>query len=264
MSLILEALNRSQRERQADADTPGLDTPVYLDEDGPNRRWLSYLPWIALLVALAIIALLVAEKHKAVAPPVASTAQISLLPHKSRVTQPDNASSPAATQPTVEQRVAEVPPVESPLRETEVVRAPTMPMNTPETTAASSAVVSLYGDAEVETPDQLRTEEAIDIEEVLARTKEELKNVHLAEHPAPFISELSQQAKDEIPSILYSQHDYTSRAKQSSVILNGKKVKAGGSVAGSIRLEEILPNSIVLSYRGMQFRLRALNSWVNL
>jgi hypothetical protein len=48
------------------------------------------------------------------------------------------------------------------------------------------------------------------------------------------------------------------------VVLNGKKVKEGERLAGGIRLDEILPDSIVLSYKGQQFRLRALNSWVNL
>jgi len=31
-----------------------------------------------------------------------------------------------------------------------------------------------------------------------------------------------------------------------------------------MRVEEILSDSVVLDYRGTQFRLRALNSWVNL
>jgi hypothetical protein len=80
----------------------------------------------------------------------------------------------------------------------------------------------------------------------------------------PFLSSLSQQTKDEIPTIYYRRHDYSSDASKSTVTLNGKTVKTGGSPGGGITVEEILPDSVVLSYRGTQFRLRALNSWINL
>ena len=78
------------------------------------------------------------------------------------------------------------------------------------------------------------------------------------------LSELSQQTKDAIPSIFYERHDYSGRPGQSVVVLNGKALKAGGSPASGVRVEEILPDSVVLDYRGTEFRLRALNSWVNL
>jgi hypothetical protein len=48
------------------------------------------------------------------------------------------------------------------------------------------------------------------------------------------------------------------------VVLNGKELKVGGSPASGVKVEEILPDSVVLNYRGTEFRLRALNSWVNL
>jgi hypothetical protein len=38
----------------------------------------------------------------------------------------------------------------------------------------------------------------------------------------------------------------------------------GGSPVPGMKIEEILPDSVVLNYQGTQFRLRALNSWVNL
>ena len=47
-------------------------------------------------------------------------------------------------------------------------------------------------------------------------------------------------------------------------MLNSKSVKVGGNVAPGVKLDEILPDSVVLDYRGTQFRLRALNSWINL
>jgi type II secretory pathway component PulC len=46
--------------------------------------------------------------------------------------------------------------------------------------------------------------------------------------------------------------------------MNSKTLKVGGNPVNGVKIEEILPDSVVLSYQGTQFRLRALNSWVNL
>ena len=109
-----------------------------------------------------------------------------------------------------------------------------------------------------------RKQEPIDIEKVVLQAREELKDERLDEHPAPFIAELSQQAKNDIPTIYYQRHDYSGDSARSSVMLNSKSVKVGGNVAPGVKLDEILPDSVVLDYRGTQFRLRALNSWINL
>jgi hypothetical protein len=106
-------------------------------------------------------------------------------------------------------------------------------------------------------------EQPIDIGEIVAMAEDELENARLAEHPAPFLSALSQQAKDSIPTLLYQAHDYTSSQADSFVLINGKTLKPGDSSKG-VRVDEILPDSVVLSFQGTQFRLRALNSWVNL
>jgi len=47
------------------------------------------------------------------------------------------------------------------------------------------------------------------------------------------------------------------------VLINRERRRAGDSTAG-VHVREILPDSVVLGYRDTVFRLRALNSWVNL
>jgi general secretion pathway protein B len=107
-------------------------------------------------------------------------------------------------------------------------------------------------------------EEPIDIEKMILKAREDLENANLEEHSVPLLSSLSQQAKDSIPTIFYERHDYSDNPAQSSVVLNGKSVKAGDSPSAGLKVEEILPDSTVLNYRGTPFRLRALNSWINL
>ena len=109
-----------------------------------------------------------------------------------------------------------------------------------------------------------REEQPIDIEKMVLKARNELENARLQEHSAPFIADLSQQTKDSIPTIFYERHDYSDDKSQSSVVCNGKTLKVGGSPAAGVKVDEILPDSLVLNYRGTQFRLRALNSWVNL
>jgi hypothetical protein len=91
-----------------------------------------------------------------------------------------------------------------------------------------------------------------------------MENAELAEHPAPFIADLSQQTKDGIPTIFYRRHSYSGNSANSQVVLNGKELRVGGRPAAGVKVDEILPDSVVLSFQGTQFRLRALNSWVNL
>ncbi|MBK6740148.1 MAG: general secretion pathway protein GspB [Haliea sp.] len=80
----------------------------------------------------------------------------------------------------------------------------------------------------------------------------------------PFLIDLSQQVKDSIPTVYYLRHDYSNNASLSTVVLNSKTLSVGGSPVPGMKIEEILPDSVVLNYQGTQFRLRALNSWVNL
>ena len=115
-----------------------------------------------------------------------------------------------------------------------------------------------------EEPAANREEQPLDIEDVLERAQAEIGNTELDDHPVPFLSSLSQQAKNGIPTLYYQQHEYSSDVARSTVTLNGKTVRAGGSPASGVKVEEILPNSVVLNYRGTQFRLRSLNSWINL
>lgn len=152
--------------------------------------------------------------------------------------------------------------------------APAAPANARETaqsptqepvSAASQQAPDAAASVNQVAPEEAVEEEAVDIEKMVALARDGLENARLAEHPAPFIADLSQRTKDDIPTIFYQRHDYRGDASASSVVvLNGKELRVGGRPATGVKVEEILPDSVVLSYQGTEFRLRALNSWVNL
>ena len=141
--------------------------------------------------------------------------------------------------------------------------------------AEAVAVAELYQNRELQqdpvlpeptarTDSVVRSEESVDIDRILQEARAEVENASLDDNPVPFLEDLSQQAKDDVPTLYYQRHDYSSDTNVSSVVFNGTAVKAGGSPVPGMKLEQILPDSVVLNFRGTQFRLRALNSWVNL
>ena len=102
----------------------------------------------------------------------------------------------------------------------------------------------------------------LDIAAVVKRVQAELGKPALVSHATPLLENLSQKTKNAIPSVMYTVHDWQP-AGRSRVTLNGSALSEGQHLNG-FKVDEILTDSVILSYRGTQFRLRALNSWVNL
>ena len=102
----------------------------------------------------------------------------------------------------------------------------------------------------------------IDLARAMEAAARELGESVLVPHPAVLLENLSQQQKDRIPTIVYSDHDYSSNG-DARVTLNGQQLRVGQRVT-TIRVVDILVDSVVLKVDGIEFRLRALNTWVNL
>jgi general secretion pathway protein B len=289
VSLILDALNRSRQDKDS---VPNLATHHTFDKMASGKR--QYLPWVALSVAVVIIGWLVIGRLFAT--PVsaievgAPTEQVS----KNITTAGESNSTEVKEDAAVEEQLVQ-PVVDSQALEALEPVVVALAVNSPEPDTASvaietttpiappvaenPAVAQLYQNRNVmdDAPAQQRTssaaldlyadsgnEEPIDIARVLQSAREEMKDATLDEHPVPLLSALSQQVKDDIPTLYYQRHDYSNNTSISTVVMNSKTLKVGGNPVNGVKIEEILPDSVVLSYQGTQFRLRALNSWVNL
>ena len=298
MSLILDALNRSESERRGSGEIPGLATEHFSEASGEGRRVAVYLPWLGMALAVGIIAWLLLDRSGS-AVGVSERSAPSTLP--AVTTAPVVKAAPVASQLVPPANVSESPPPATAVAVTEAVPVKSRPVspssalrerNASISAPADPAIAALYQQAPspaaavnavagsspeprsptkesapavvAKAPPAPSQSELLDIEAVLENAQKEMENARLPEHPAPFIEDLSQQRKDAIPTLMYSIHNFSGKAGQSSVMINGKSLRAGGNIGKGVRLEEILPESIVLSYKGEQFRLRALNSWVNL
>lgn len=102
----------------------------------------------------------------------------------------------------------------------------------------------------------------VDLATALERAARELGESALSPHPTPLLENLSQQQKDQIPMIVYSEHNYAPQGL-ASVMLNGKRLQSGQR-ADTVEVIDILRDSVILSVEGVEFRLKALNTWVNL
>lgn len=102
----------------------------------------------------------------------------------------------------------------------------------------------------------------IDLVAAIERAAREVGEPNLVPHPTMLLENLSQQRKDQIPTIVYTQHIYADGIAP-SVELNGERLRPGQR-AGAVTVEDILVDSVILRVNGVSFRLRALNSWVNL
>lgn len=284
MSLILEALNRARREQHNAAPVPGVDSEHYYPgaEESPWRqRGLLAVLAVALLVIGVLLgrefsrdgaalptaapvqqtAVQEAPASLPVAAPAASAATAGATggssgPERAQET-PEAAPEPASPEPApaVTPAPAQLPPAMAGTEAGAEVAALYQKPTVTETPAeAASVVVAEAAPA---------TEEPLDIASLVTAAEQALEDGRLAEHPAPFLADLSQQRKDAVPTLMYLQHDYRA-AGGSTVTINGQQAGAGQTVGRGVKIDEILPDSVVLSHAGQQFRLRALNSWVNL
>lgn len=272
MSLILDALNRAREDSGA---VPGLST--HHAQDSAPSRSLPLALAVLLLLALVVIVWLLYNRPQTV--PVAAVS----VPGQAEVSLASPASPPEPAR--VEPRPKPVSALARPAASATVAESVPAPAGNPVTAAAPAPdVAALYAQAgrgvaeaapAVQQPEASRavpvTEPTlepelrdVDMARLIQEAENELENARLAEHDAPFINELSQQSKDRIPTVYYQRHAYSGRAGESRVLLNGKTLKVGDSPVSGMRVEEILPDSVVLRYGDVEFRLRALNSWVNL
>ena len=289
MSLILDALNRTREDKDS---VPNLTTQHAVTKMVSVKR--QYLPWLILSVAVVAIVWLMlglsfadsgsgSDTGADAGASVVSVSETTSAANQSEsALDKEGAAEALPVRPVAEVRESEavvdtffdkspasdlaalaveteieLPPLvdENPAvaelyQNRDLVDDTVIPKQT------SSAALDLYTNSSVEEP--------IDLTAVLQSAREEIKNASLDEHPVPLLATMSQQTKDGIPTLYYQRHDYSSNVAISTVVLNGKPLQVGGSLGQGIKVEEILPDSVVLSYQGTQFRLRALNSWVNL
>lgn len=283
MSLILDALNRADRERKNSQPTPDINTVHEVSYRGGaslSKVWLIGGAVLVAVVILLVYLLLQARQQmpavtpslpvarEVAAPPVTETsarkveapsAVAPVNPQETPAGQPATAAKPSEEvhslyaepgAPVVDDKINDLyKPVEEPA----VVES--VPVQVPAVTS-----VSLLDKAPAETA----TEEiSTDNKPAANNPSDGSTRTYNAIHNAPDLRQLPWSVQQEIPSIIYSQHNFTGDST-SNVVLNGQPRRVGNQVGGELNLEEIYVDGILLRFREHRFKLRALNNWVNM
>lgn len=266
MSLILDALNRAERERKKTQDIPDLQTvhePLPATAAPSSGRNTVFVILGVMVVGLLVVMVYLFARPSEVAPPVMqSTAEPGAQP----------VNSPARVSPASTVNVA---PAESgsPHRKPSVTERAAAPA--PGADAASQPdldalyasaraedkpkdpVTSLYAETpEIKSPAVTRNETVAALPPVAVRNYDSLINI-------PDIGDLPWGFRQEIPSINYIRHNFDVGGS-SSVVINSKAHYAGSNLAPDLVLEEIYVDGAIFQFKQIKFKLRALNSWVNM
>jgi general secretion pathway protein B len=271
MSLILDALKRSEQERPDAEPVPGLQTVHSSAGENVSQDRMLWV-WPALTLVLAGVALALWLNGGSGSEPGLAT---QAAPEQGPEQVPDQVPEQVPEQ-ALDQVARPVPAATStvPVSAAGSETMPPQALAPPTRPAADQSVAALYAQAPVVSPPppqesqpavrQLPAQPGLDVDALARAAEAALNQKPVLEHSAPLIADLKQSTKDEIPSIFFTAHRWSSASAQSEVVLNGAVFKQGDTVKPGLKLVEILKDSIVLDYRGTEFRLRSLNSWVNL
>ena len=287
MSLILDALNKSDGERPERDTGPGLQArhePGGEIPGTPWRRWV--LPAGVLVLLITVIVAWLWEPAER--PPQAQSTQ-SAAASVPPLHQPEQAENPGSSQQEImaQRKVLRDLAVQAAARQAAAnteSRSQTMSadvaalyagkpaarstpgISAPAETLAGAPATRVVepGSIAVVEPVPLAPAAPLDVHAITEAAQLALTERPIIEHAVPTIDRLSQRTKDEIPSIFFSKHSWSSNPQELSVVLNGEVHREGDTIKPGLRLVEILQDSILLDYQGTEFRLRSLNSWVNL
>ena len=281
MSLILEALKKSERQRRL-GEMPNLGTPVLA-----ARRRRSLLPWLAgaIVVALAVGAWLrfappvetrtpqradatasaPAASTPAQAPagstpandPPAAPAPVAAAPAKPaaadgkrnlRLPAPDDRPGSVAELP-VSPLVAgpRKPPAAAP-----VAPAPDAARQIAPKTAAPAP--SAKADATVATTGKPKAPPAPATDAVVANAKPAQPAPRKPAVPAlPSIWEMPYAVRKDLPALALTMHVYSSVPAERFVVIEGERHVEGDDLADGVTLSEIRSDGIVLDFKGKRF-----------
>ena len=225
MSYILEALKKSESERQQASSPPSIYTPkspppVEPEKDQKKSRLLL---WCTLTIF--VILLFVAGYH------LYDNKQISItitVPEKNTSSKPENMATTASPAPTSEPQAAPESPADAPLIQ---------PVN-------KKAVTANETSEKMEVP----LPENIDVQATMDETTSQRSYV-------PRLDELDTAFQSKVPELKLAGHVSTEDASLRMILVNDRIVREKGAAASGFILDEITPDGIILRKGSTLFRI---------
>ena len=265
MSYILEALEKSENERQQQA-VPDLQTQHTLypgaqrsKSHRPKSRTRRFRP--AVLAGLLMLpALWLFRDQIPVALEIKITRQSELSTSPRPATTPDreNGLDPAG------KTASDQPPAPA---STESAQEKTVPQ--PALSAATTETPSAHSEEQTE---GINTQPPAQTAGQISQTVSTQKTVTLQPAPLlatgsaepeaipplqalPYMEELPASVRDALPRLKFAGHTYSADAKNRMIIINNTIRKEGDPVGQGLKLEEITWDGVILNSRGVRFQM---------
>jgi general secretion pathway protein B len=249
MSLLLDALNKADQERKRNEATPGINSNhegLADQEARKNSMVLIVVILVSLVILLAAIYWL--GQRSAVSAQASTDAK-----------EPKPAQNLIASKPT------------STIHST-TTSSPTQTQSPTETTNDSTedSVADLY-QQNVQTPARNATLTTAAIEPTTPEAAASTSNIEptgatptsIAQFAnLPDLHDLPTQVMDKIPSLNYTEHNYNSIG--GNVKLNGTIHHINDQLGNGLVIDKILSDGMILHIDNYSFKMKALNSWVNI
>jgi len=258
MSLLLDALNKADQERKRNETTPGISSNHERRGDDEPRGYpllLIVAGAVGLILLLAVIywlgqrstapvttrapaitSTMPAEtsNKKTVAPNAAKPAE---TPQEQQTTQSaDSASNADENVADLYQQNNQVPPSNA-----------SITISAPQPEPAQPAPE----------PVQATPEPAPAIPENIVSPTSITQFANL-----PELHDLPNNILDKVPTLTYSEHNYN--ANDGSVKINGAIFHVNEQIANGIVIDKILEDGMILHIDNYPFKMRAMNSWINM
>ena len=245
MSLLLDALNKADQERKRNEATPGINSNhENVNDHGPRNK--SILVLVSIVVGLALLFAAIYLLGQRSATPSAAVSTTSTAA-KSSVASQQQKSLPAAQVAPVTPQDA-TPPTED-IDTSEENVANLYQQNTPTQIPVPSPVQTV--------PPTENSTIASTANEPAAAPKSITQFANL-----PDLHDLPSQVKEKIPSLNYNEHNYNNNG--GSVKINGNIHHANDQLANGLVIDKILEDGMILHIDNYSFKMRALNSWINM
>lgn len=254
MSLLLDALNKADRERKRNETTPGIDSNHERINSASSHKKVILITALAVTSFLLLLASIYwlgqksAKKSEQGIAETSASAQQASAKSKSIPAQSKQASTSTLTTNSASKNSAED------IDTSDESVASLYQQNTQ--TQPSNATLTL--NAPDTTPDAAPT---VDVSKSPAPTAGSPTSINQFAN-LPDLHDLPNQVLEKIPSLNYSEHNFN--ANGGNVKINGVIHHANDQLAPGLVIDKILEDGMILHTDNYSFKMRALNSWVNM
>ncbi len=232
MSYILDALKKSEKERELVRMLRTTGAAPGFSIAGRHRAW----PLLAGVVVLLALGLMALHYWRPVAP-----AAPSALPASAEPVPPVPAPAP---------QVALVEPKPTPAADVIPLADPKPAPNAARTAVQDLGVQTIVRPPPVEPP----TPTVVAAAKPVAPASPPV-SAPLDSGPVLFLRQLPEDFQRQLPELVVNIHLYSANESENLVYINDRQYRRGEEVARGVRLEQIVPEGVVLSYEGTRFKV---------